>query len=1649
MPQPNFAGINLSAEDDYFLRLFYEENGFTFDPLLSYNGSGFITGQKVGGIFTAVGGLYSAFQNDASPSVLKWQVDNVRKDVVHSNWMADTITGMTGKIVNGWTGAEGETKALLVTEAILSGFQVAYAARIMMMQFADMKLAADIREFHNKLKDDDAYVDENQRTLLTEGTNAKDMIEAHREFIERAPEKLQAAQAESAVAAANVTAAKTAMDAAQSASTTAQDAMNEAEENFQAAYIKAQDNLEAYERATNAMAELSGRIDELTNSLTEPGLRSDRIADINAEIEALREKYNEALHESLDAKGNMLPLNDKLTMARDRHVEASEVQQGASEQAAVATNSHDAAVRNEQAANNRVEALNNALIGARELSNDFNYGSDNKWANSGMFDNALSALRIGAGLGAVATAGDANPEVLAALGLSVTSESFYALSSAASHSEAEKLFNDTSNAGKLAAVFGGLAAATGLAGAGAGIHAIASQLDNPNLTDQERAYLQAELGLQGTVMTLSAVDGMLTGLVAAGKIGGQAALKAIPILGGVASVASAINPAAWAEFDSIRDRIDSLNPEESETDRVLANVLDESLFAKEFHYGLSASLDIAFGGAAAGLAATGVGAPLAIGVAIAGAIFSGIVRATEQAHLEAIADDMARDMKSGGRTIEEFFDMSFEERQQELREGYKEHFDELLEGDYDAAVGLGSQMLSANDLSAAAISKTGGELNKTAKHYADTYTTEGGWDASAIQLTEKVGNDEIRLADRGEDKVYLTFMAPLLASGDESTQRKKTGKDEYRTTLKIDDLAGWTVIDSGDNDTTFNMVRVINHTRSLSGREDTLEFNVEAGAGDDTYFGYDSAINFDGGTGMDTASYTRLGTEVLETGIFATASGNRIDVSKSLRADSEVFKEFIGTYTENHGKRTETIEYRGVRLEERGSETVVSDALTNVERLHGTDMNDVLDMRGSTVVEQLFGFGGDDIMILGEKTSVALAGEGEDMIYAGLALMEGVRKMAEGTATLDDAILIDGGAGIDRLYLDDATHAALRGQFAEQQYASAMSAMLGNILGFGSDAQTIADALEQYLSRGTGDDFALSVFHDVEFVQFDIAYADVPYQELSATVVTVDVYDTVERLNAEALGDYAADRDADRSHELDGAFWEDIGAGELRYYQGQIYLVAGETYEFRETVDDYAQLFVGGQEVLHDSKWDDHATGTYTATETGWVEYDFYVQNVGGPGNARLDVRNVDGGSFEQVMADIRLENLLGFESRMLNGDLTGDETLDSIWHVSDFQQLIDDVLTGPTGLPFETRNGLLETYDNVTGVGNAAQLEDVAAGRQADNVERMTNGIDGVDILAETLKVFSGEIWLEAGETYSFRETVDNFGLLKIGGDTVIEDVHFGHHQTGEYTAEVSGWHPYELYAWNKRGPGIATLEIKTEDMADYIVLDAEMQMSVALSNRGGASSVTIIGDALSNDLEGGRKQDTLFGDKGHDILAGREGVDVLSGGADADTFVFHKHFGHDLIVEATAEHWGNNRLIFADWDLSDIERTRQGEDLILWTDTNNSVTLKDYFAPTENGLRKAQFIEDRDGDVFVFDQDTSVKVLIPLPGPDASDLVLFASSFYTMQDRSMVAARDAAFSTSERAMNAMDALDALPEFKDGTFEQGFLDHLRDQFVL
>lgn len=100
-----------------------------------------------------------------------------------------------------------------------------------------------------------------------------------------------------------------------------------------------------------------------------------------------------------------------------------------------------------------------------------------------------------------------------------------------------------------------------------------------------------------------------------------------------------------------------------------------------------------------------------------------------------------------------------------------------------------------------------------------------------------------------------------------------------------------------------------------------------------------------------------------------------------------------------------------------------------------------------------------------------------------------------------------------------------------------------------------------------------------------------------------------------------------------------------------------------------------------------------------------------------------------------------------------------------------------------------------------------------------------------------------------------------------------------------------------------------------------------------GNRENDTLYGDDGNDTLYGGTENDTLYGGAGNDRLNGDKHDDVLWGEKGADTFVYGKAFGHDLLAdfEDGVDHIEFSVKVFKGFDAVKAAMTQDGADVVI----------------------------------------------------------------------------------------------------------------------
>ncbi|MEM9139365.1 MAG: hypothetical protein AAGB15_06005, partial [Pseudomonadota bacterium] len=451
---------------------------------------------------------------------------------------------------------------------------------------------------------------------------------------------------------------------------------------------------------------------------------------------------------------------------------------------------------------------------------------------------------------------------------------------------------------------------------------------------------------------------------------------------------------------------------------------------------------------------------------------------------------------------------------------------------------------------------------------------------------------------------------------------------------------------------------------------------------------------------------------------------------------------------------------------------------------------------------------------------------------------------------------------------------------------------------------------------------------------------------------------------------------------FEGALQGTMDKNTLVYTKGQMYLEAGESVTLRETVYNDALILVDGEVVLHDTKALTTTEVTYTATETGFVDIEFFAKSRFGDGEYRFQIKQPGDAAFKVIQAENPLANDLAFHTVALKGISSDEAEVDNTHFAADYNAIINDTLFDQAELGYATRNSM-----KITKKINGDLDPDADLSWQDMTIGGYSSDISGTHIGKDNYIEFRGEIYLEAGVEYSFRETGQQFGQFMLdGGENILATPGTAHSTVveGSLVVEDTGFYGYRFVSkaidTTKDTARDFGLEIKVGPDGDYQFFNAQTVVAAALKpdDPDGTTPLNLIGDDLGEQLMGAASDDFIFGDLGRDQIGGGDGHDLLMGGEGADTFIWNAatETGHNNVIEAFEEDWAFNTFQI-DADISHLQFFKAADDLIVKVATSHdtSMTLHRYFDLTTEAA-KVQRFRDSDGDTFLFD-GTGAKVL------------------------------------------------------------------------
>lgn len=230
-----------------------------------------------------------------------------------------------------------------------------------------------------------------------------------------------------------------------------------------------------------------------------------------------------------------------------------------------------------------------------------------------------------------------------------------------------------------------------------------------------------------------------------------------------------------------------------------------------------------------------------------------------------------------------------------------------------------------------------------------------------------------------------------------------------------------------------------------------------------------------------------------------------------------------------------------------------------------------------------------------------------------------------------------------------------------------------------------------------------------------------------------------------------------------------LAGNQMRHFHGRMYFDANVNYQFKEVVDNEAFLRIDNAIVLEDSTWNSHTTGSYSPILSGYKDVDFYVRNGGGSSNFELQAKTSSDTYYQIVV----------------NGN---------------------DNTNGNS--PLALRDVTVSTYGGSS--GSASELKSWVESHTNWYSDRTSASSLSGSLNENELKHFHGRMYLLAGQTYQFKEFVDDHAYLLIDRTTILNNNGWNDHSVGTFTPSDTGYYSVDFYVRNGDGPGNYQLQAK-----------------------------------------------------------------------------------------------------------------------------------------------------------------------------------------------------------------------------------------------
>ncbi|HCQ9025501.1 TPA: hypothetical protein OMI62_004768 [Escherichia coli] len=401
------------------------------------------------------------------------------------------------------------------------------------------------------------------------------------------------------------------------------------------------------------------------------------------------------------------------------------------------------------------------------------------------------------------------------------------------------------------------------------------------------------------------------------------------------------------------------------------------------------TINTVIGGVSAGVSATAassvVGAPVALFVSIVSGIVTGILEASKQSMFESVANKYQNKILDweAQNPGQNYFDHGYGSRYSYLLKENLNFLNELASMyQKESLVVVTQQAWDKQIGELAAVTKLGDKIS-SGKVFADAIEN-GNILKGSKEVKINASEGVINLSSSRKSQA-LVFVTPLLSATDEKRIRKKTGKNEYLSEIRLGKARGWVINDKGNTSTVADFTNVVQRIVFHDGVARNVSLSANLGHGNDVVYISEGESIVDGGEGIDTVSYTKHKGQGVTFSAIDGISGN---YSIERNVFGNVYREKIFTQTERVGKRTEKIQYRDAVLE--NDHYHVTDKLLSIEKVIGSEWNDRFiggnqsdNFSGWHGNDRIEGNGGDDYLSGGAGRDSIFGGDGNDILSGG------------------------------------------------------------------------------------------------------------------------------------------------------------------------------------------------------------------------------------------------------------------------------------------------------------------------------------------------------------------------------------------------------------------------------------------------------------------------------------------------------------------------------------------------------------------------------------------------------------------------------------------------------------------------------------------